>query len=190
MSFQSPSRINIVPPPAAITTGGLIGSSPGCFPNITGEKSKLSGPASSGSSAPVKLANVASRAVKQIVCPLELPASTIAGQRTIKGMRWPASQASAFIPLRPPAESWPNRFTSASYQTGPLSELKMTMVSSRIPDSSIFRNTLPIIASTITMKSPYRSAPLFPTYSSSGSQGVCGAGKARYRNKGLASSSF
>ena len=92
----------------------------------------------------------------------------------MNGMRCPASQASAFMPRRPPAESWPNRSTSSSYQTGPLSEVKITSVSSAMPASSSALSTRPIIASTIAAKSPYMPAWLLPLKSAEGSQGVCG----------------
>jgi hypothetical protein len=59
--------------------------------------------------------------VKQIVWPFDDPASIRPGQRATNGTRWPPSHTSAFAPRSPPVAEWPNRCTSAGYQTGPLS---------------------------------------------------------------------
>ena len=166
----------IVRLPEAMTNESRIGLSSGCLPRRTGKKLKLSGPASTGSSVSRIAANVANRSTKLIVWSLTEPGLTFSGQRTTNGMRWPASHASAFMPRRPPDESWPKRSTSVSYQTGPLSDEKITSVSSVMFASSTAFRIRPIMVSTIITKSPYIPAPLRPTNSGDGSQGVCGAG--------------
>ena len=74
-------------------------------PSNTGRKLKLSGPASAGSGRATMAAKVASMSVKQMVWAEVEPALVFPGQRTMKGMRCPASQLEPFMPRNPPVES-------------------------------------------------------------------------------------
>ncbi len=75
-----------------------------------------------------------------------------------------------------PAHYGIGRYALGHDQTGPLSDEKMTSVSSVMLASSKAAVTRPIMWSTIIVNSPYMPAPLLPRNSSAGSHGVCGAG--------------
>ena len=77
---------------------------PASAPVSTGRKLKLSSPASLGRVTPSKSAQVASRSHCETVA-VATPGRTWAGQRAMKGTRWPPSQASRFMPRQGDAGS-------------------------------------------------------------------------------------
>ena len=124
-------------------------------PVSTGNKFSLSSPSSSASLRPAIAAKVASKSVWHTNALLTEPAFTTFGQRTMNGMRWPASQESPFMPRNGVVALWPNRWVSESYHTGPLSLVNNTSVSrAKSFLSSAFR-IWPTVSSTIATKSVY-----------------------------------
>ena len=90
-SFQGPLRTDGTPRIEQLTEFSRTGlSSPLSSPS----RLKLSSPAPSGSGLPKSSAKVAMRSAWWMSCPLTLPGFTTPGQRTMKGTRWPPSQAS------------------------------------------------------------------------------------------------
>ena len=153
------------------------------WPNSTGRKSSLSSPSLSANPRPVSAAKVAIISVWQISASLIVLAFTFPGQRTMKGMRWPASHASAFMPRKGVVALWPKRSVSVLYQTGPLSLVKMTRVFLESLVRSRADRIWPTVSSTIATKSLYMLFVL-PRNFFVGNHGVCGAGKATYRKNG------
>ena len=124
--------------------------------------SKLSSALSAGNGWPTKEAKVRIKSVRMIGSSEVSPAGALPGQRTMKGTRWPASQASAFIPRHGREGSWPKAFTEpvgplmpTPLRCGePLSLVKMTRVRSAAPVRSSADRTWPSTQSTSLTKSP------------------------------------